>query len=473
MIRQNRLFYKLLQHYTSHNAANKGFVLPLVIGLGLIMTVAGLTMVIRSSDEQVTAEQKVQNAQAKAIAEAGITRSLSELSQPQNSLYATTEYEDWPTGENTPKLFDPCLQIVDEPIQANELREGEVGPEGTYEITQYQPNDTNPNPATLRLNGETGEQGDEGNAVSNLEVQVNINDTPVQQQQVFAPVYLNDNIDLGNNSITAADDNEFSVVCADCDIPDPDECTKQGKLTENGLKTAFNAKKKDSVEGTPYFAQIMKDDEFKESVPKFQEELNKECEKNKAKTCKGFYDDIGKINGGMTLPRRNSDNEITDDPDEDGIYHYKVDQIKLNGKNGILTINPPNDKEVYLYVEGDVTVGGKAKIESNNSTIDQFRIYGTGSAQSNQEFTLNGTPGGISGFIYAPDATVGINGNGQWEGIVWADKWGMSSGQGTLQVPTVSDEAKNDLIEDFPINNQLFVTTVSSGPTSFQRKPAK
>jgi len=67
MMRQNRLFYKLLQHYTSHNTANKGFVLPLVIGMGLIMTVAGLTMVIRSSDQQIAAEQKVQNEQAKRV----------------------------------------------------------------------------------------------------------------------------------------------------------------------------------------------------------------------------------------------------------------------------------------------------------------------------------------------------------------------------------------------------------------------
>lgn len=184
-------------------------------------------------------------------------------------------------------------------------------------------------------------------------------------------------------------------------------------------------------------------------------------------TSDGAYD-LGKIKSGMTLPRNS---HKTDKPDEDGIYHYKVDKIKLSGSD-TLTINPPNeDEEVYLYVSGDVTLNGGAAIDykDENSTIDQFRIYGTGTGL-NQEYTLNGTPGGFSGFVYAPNATVGINGNGQWEGIVWADKWdGSKAEDATLDSSMVSKNAKKKLMENLTNVNlkDLKISTVNY-PTNWK-----
>jgi len=45
MAPNNRFFLNLLQYY-SRNQAKQGFVLPTLIGLGLIMTVVGLTMIV-------------------------------------------------------------------------------------------------------------------------------------------------------------------------------------------------------------------------------------------------------------------------------------------------------------------------------------------------------------------------------------------------------------------------------------------
>lgn len=58
---KNYLFLKLIRYYASQNRANQGGVLPLLIGLGLIMTVVGLTMIGRSSDDQKSAISQKQS----------------------------------------------------------------------------------------------------------------------------------------------------------------------------------------------------------------------------------------------------------------------------------------------------------------------------------------------------------------------------------------------------------------------------
>ena len=57
MARSNRYFHaplllKLLQYRSPKTPINQGFVLPMTLGLGLIMTIVGLTMIARSRDRK-------------------------------------------------------------------------------------------------------------------------------------------------------------------------------------------------------------------------------------------------------------------------------------------------------------------------------------------------------------------------------------------------------------------------------------
>ena len=159
----------------------------------------------------------------------------------------------------------------------------------------------------------------------------------------------------------------------------------------------------------------------------------------------------------LTFPREG------DEPDGEGVYHYKIDSISLNGNT--ITIEPDDGEKVYFYVSGDITVGGKSKIINEGNSGD-FKIYGKpddGDNEADQTFSLHGKTC-IDAFIYAPDAKMGINGGGKGcsggnpneryniYGAVWVKEWGLSkSNAAGILVP---DELKDGLGSDVSVFNK-------------------
>ena len=159
----------------------------------------------------------------------------------------------------------------------------------------------------------------------------------------------------------------------------------------------------------------------------------------------------------LTFPREG------DEPDGEGVYHYKIDGISLNGNT--ITIEPDDGEKVYFYVSGDITVGGNSQIENNGNSGD-FKIYGKpddGDNEADQTFSLRGETC-IDAFIYAPDAKMGINGGGKGcsggnsneiyniYGAVWVKEWGLSkSNAAGILVP---DELKDGLGSDVSVFNK-------------------
>ncbi len=114
-----RLYLQLLQG-RSWNQQRRGFVLPLVIGLGLIMTVAGLTMVIRSSDNNISSISQQQTAQALAVAETGVTRTTGfiNLIRP----LADQDIDNW--QQTFDEVVAACKQDGDEEALLNDYVNG-------------------------------------------------------------------------------------------------------------------------------------------------------------------------------------------------------------------------------------------------------------------------------------------------------------------------------------------------------------
>ncbi|MFA6961328.1 MAG: hypothetical protein WC205_11300 [Opitutaceae bacterium] len=150
---------------------------------------------------------------------------------------------------------------------------------------------------------------------------------------------------------------------------------------------------------------------------------------------------LGAINNAITLPRG------TDSPNpDDGIYYYSTTgvslvnktitilsekkvvlvssgDIKVGGGSGLIQINKKATFEIYA--SGDVSISGKgiangvpAGTELTALEAQQpinFQIWGTSSTSQNIDVKGNGA---FSGIIYAPNASVFVNGNGDVLGSV-------------------------------------------------------
>jgi len=246
MTPNNRFFLNLLQYY-SRDRAKQGFVLPTLIGLGLIMTVVGLTMISRSSNEQLTAISQKQSAQALAIAETGANRVLAALNQPNNSELLSLNLDKW----NDPDEIDnPCLSSD----QIDEIKGGSIDDQGSYELTDYQYDDTNQE-GTLQVKGTVGE------AKQQIQLVVNVFEQPLQDS--FGGLVGKQNIDLGNNDVVDEGSPATSlanVLCQDCTLDANDLAAYCDDPTsdsgQQAVRSAVGAKKNSVIDGNILLGEL-------------------------------------------------------------------------------------------------------------------------------------------------------------------------------------------------------------------------
>ncbi len=148
---------------------------------------------------------------------------------------------------------------------------------------------------------------------------------------------------------------------------------------------------------------------------------------------------LGAISGNLSLPRGG------DTPAADGKYYYSTTGVSLTNKtltvtgsknvvlvatgnvstgggSGSIQIN--NGSRLELYAAADVTLSGNGVANGTSSattaTAQQpinFQIWGTNTTSQNIDIKGNGV---LSAVVYAPTATVFINGNGDVLGSVVA-----------------------------------------------------
>ena len=134
----------------------------------------------------------------------------------------------------------------------------------------------------------------------------------------------------------------------------------------------------------------------------------------------------------------------TDTPDGDGVYHYLVgkdshgNSISLKGGE---KLEITAGRKVRFYLQGNIDMGGQSQIIHIGSPPTNFQIYGSNGGThyktagdtniyTTTSIMLSGNTS-ASMFIYAPEATVGVNGGGNVPstitGSVWAKTWNGSS----------------------------------------------
>ncbi|MDO8540548.1 MAG: hypothetical protein Q7S40_08955 [Opitutaceae bacterium] len=90
-----------------------------------------------------------------------------------------------------------------------------------------------------------------------------------------------------------------------------------------------------------------------------------------------------------------------------------VDAIDIAGSDGI-TLAP--GATLTIYTEGDVKIAGNG-LANPNDRPDAFQLWGTSTSTIPQDIQIAGN-GALKGVIYAPNANVRINGNGDVMGAI-------------------------------------------------------
>lgn len=479
-------------------SSEQGFALPLAVGMGFVMLLIATTLVMRSQGDQTTALVQKSTAQSLTVAEGGIARSLFNLQKQNNGAYLalsydrlyndndtnttdktflgpngifkdgdeeTTEVNQWSDPPNRP----PCTPTGSIPIPTG-LESGTIGTgsSGNYTIKAYRYRDPDGAP---RSGDETGTlliDGTQSNAESQVQVTI-----PIVQSALsgsFPGLYASNSVNLGNNDIlkvAGQNGSSANIICKDCVVPAA-QCSGN-KPTQAGLEAAVGKNNNGVIDGTIYIGNPQ--------LPPLPTAPSTACSETSGPNCSI---NLGSFNVSTmaNLPRSS---DVADraawaisNPTAWGTavnepYHYVITDMNIG--NNVVTVNT-STAPVYLYVSGNVSLSGSGAIAHTGRPAD-LRLYGKPADANNsndQTITISGGSSASRIFIYAPDATVGINGGSNDPdilGAVWAKTWnGSSSNNADIKVP---DDMPMQLGGSFSgAGMQAFG---SGPPNTWQRQP--
>ncbi|AFZ44237.1 hypothetical protein PCC7418_2074 [Halothece sp. PCC 7418] len=381
-----QLQLKILREYKINQ--QKGFSLPLIMGLGLIMMVVVLTLLGRSQKDQVVTALEEGSAQSLSVAEAGVSDTLSLISTVKT--IADVDLPDW--SDEATKLNNAlCSDDGSTPLVARlndyaggvwiSVNDGR----DRYRIDNYTYDAVNEE-GRLQITGQANIASKTSTSV--LEVVIPVT-TIISDDDGFAPGLLANQVDVKNETI------DGSVAVSGCqedsDISSEEESQITGELTYNPL-IEFPDIPTPPV--TPY--------------------------------------DLGAITSATTLPLNLPSESPAIVHDETSshydsatdTYYYQADYIYMSGSD-LLEIE--NGKNVALYVQGrtgkDVDFKGSSGLVNNNANPTSFSLYGATSDVDQMCLSGNNL---LEAFVLAPDANVGVNGSGgslKFAGALWIDKW--------------------------------------------------
>ncbi|XFA71895.1 type II secretion system protein [Thermosynechococcaceae cyanobacterium Okahandja] len=408
---------RVLSRQLSHPPAGhrrrrqRGFTLPLVLGMGLIMMVVALTLISRSQLDVSTASLQKQTQQAFAVAEGGMARTLGLLNGNYQILLRRT-YN--PVNPNTGQAY-----LIDRAADANKV--GQPNTAGiavatTNEWTAASLGDAVPpcftldNVSDILLNGQIGNptQGnyrilaylyDQPSETGHLLIEGRLpNNSPanafILQKMVITdrnvpanfPGLLAQSINLGNNDVFGTVNG--NVICTNannCQVPAA-QCVN-GQPTNAGLRAAVGALNNSIVEGTiavnkitlptfpttppivnPSGTPPINGDVAAPAGSELANTLTK-TETDGTIGSNGRYSEgaysLGNIGAG-TYPRP-GDRPYVDTSlpvgHPDRIYYaYRIGNINLSGNNN-LTFNTSRFP-VRLFVTGNISLSGQAGIRN-------------------------------------------------------------------------------------------------------------
>ena len=471
---------------------DQGFVLPLVVTVGLIMLVGSAAMLARSFGGLIGSTRLEQSRQAKAIAEAGLARTIEALNRDYNYLLINCYSQNGsapPPNDctNTGTWGAPSLpsSICSDATQAGTpaLTLSNANPAGDYVIDYYAYSGTQFYGGTgrLRVIGYR-KNAEKSKILATAAVEMSFDVKPKPCNCRFGdfsgdcsssgfPGLLGSYINLGNNDVKGA--TSGNVLCTRCTNPNPD-----GPPTQAQAEAEIGAKANSDVDGQIYLGPINLPpvptfpDNDVTNAPNLLQFVDTAADVNDLPVKGNGKNSATYLIAASASPTTNASSTNNNgycatDASSPPVTHCRINTILLSGKERLEIDTSAGP--VRLYVEGlgeAVKAGGNTGIIHDGSPGD-LSMYGlplsANSICSNpnendtiQTVTLAGTSIGSNQkaanmFVYFPCATVGINGGsgatadcdedgecggGDISGAVWAKTWdGSSSNNAQLVVP--------------------------------------
>lgn len=459
---RNKRKKKLNPRLIHHCSGEGGFALPIVLGMGLVMILIAATMIVRAQGDQTTALAQKATNQGLSAAETGITRYQALI----NNNRAIAAYKDcegtrnasgtcpdtgttksWSnasaipgitscSGNGTASVVPQAKEATWRDVSTEDLNGNgtlDTGEDingngvldkdpklGQYRLVSYVYSGTvgtAPGTGQLTVEGRVNQVGSgsgatQGISTATTRLQVNI---PVQQGDTkdtpvpgawFKQGGMED-VQTGNANKTV----KGNVLLNDCSL-NPTDVDYQAKTGNPPVPYT------DPITGQAYKTTRSKinfpDLPTKPTIPT----------SNQLRTIA--------INGNaaMTLPNLTAIPPHTQTT-VDGITAYRYSITAITQGNIVIT---PGAKVIF-YLDGNIDKG--VDIQHNCTGVSSckptdFQVYGYA---NNGQMCLNGN-NAFQGFIFAPNYSVGVTGNGNIEGSVWARDFGKISNCGSNN-PTI------------------------------------
>ncbi len=432
-------------------AAN-GFVLPLVLGIGLLATLLGLMVILRSSQNRITAIAEKETTRSLAAAETGIAqvqallnryRMLATVSCTATPLVVgcSNAPQNWQTLTNTDLGSgdlcgsDPAATIstYGSDINSNTWQNISANPEdGQFRIVSYRYTPGTPTSPTdpigigqLVLDGQVNQESD-GSATNRTSRTRLAVDFPIRRGSTgFTPPSLW----IGSDSDSSASSATLTGSIQDS------SCTPAASPVLEAAQTAGDYSQ---TPGAPF--------------PPLPTE--------------GLAPPTPNAGAGIYAQTFIDADTTLNSPAVDSVATYRIDEssgLSLNLTNPaekLVVRTPAGNEKVVLYLKGGMTLSGGASIQVEDNT--ELVIYAHGPVTLAQN-ALTANPGpldakdiqifsyttdaiSITGgtlplTIVAPNAEVGISGSATVSGLIWAKALNISNASFTADVPSATDLA--------------------------------
>ncbi|MDJ0716246.1 MAG: hypothetical protein QNJ54_18780, partial [Prochloraceae cyanobacterium] len=306
-----------------------GFALPLVLMLGLVMSIIAITMIGRSQNDQLDAVSQKKTEQVRLVTEGGIDRALTILNQARLALITDVNDDDkideldwenfypYNSTKTVKELFDEAYPNTDN---------------STAEIVSYSySKDTNT--ATLVVKGSLN---DGVKTQSQIKVTIPvIIDKPDSRDSVAS--IIGEDIELQQSDVIG------NIICSvpavnNSSVNDGDNCQATGD-NENDLRNAIGANSSNAKIIDP--EDTSKTGEIKVGTVKIPDVPDSPSDAT-------VYD-LGNIYSDLKLPR-------SGDKPYNGVYYYEINKVD---KASLLI---KEDSQVRLYVKGNIELSGNDAI---------------------------------------------------------------------------------------------------------------
>jgi hypothetical protein len=388
----------------------EGFTLVVAMGIGVIILLLTATLITKAQEDQVNAIAQSQTGNSLAVAEGGMARVLAELTQANNSVLLTRNYDS--VDLKTNKTYfgpDGIFKNGDEENTAvNEWTSipatcgsaaaspsinysGTIGTNGQYSLKAYRYN-------SIRKTGTFLVEGKQANSVSYVETTLSIS-----TGQDFPGVLASESAYLQGRSILGKNGNVYynPALSANSSLTG---FAAPGDANRGQYLNAIWSGAIDGYTGDPVSGKIVA------------------CQRSFTipHTPQGAYLNLGTLKGNGTVVALGG-----------GITSYQTSKVELQATDTWTfdtTAGP-----IYLYVAGTFSMKGSAKILNIRSDgqpprVGDLRIIGSGG--SGYEFGLFGNACIQTAFIYNRESDLQIQtigdgcaspGNTNVEGVVWVE----------------------------------------------------